>query len=58
MGFLCFCASDLGQRGLPDYSSIVFVKCGATGRFAASFAGEKTDLPAFYQMLEDTKQLK
>ena len=45
------------ERKDLDYSSIIYVNCDGLGRFSASFGGEKTDLPAFYEMLADTKQL-
>jgi len=45
----------------PPYvqnSTMVFVECGGSPRFAAGFQGEKVHLPTFYRMLENTKELK
>lgn len=51
---------------LPSYwrrldlrdSSFTLVDCGGSGRFSASFGGEKIQLSAFYRVLEGTKEVR
>jgi hypothetical protein len=46
------------QGNIPEYSSRIFVSGDGVGRLSASLDGEKSELPAFYQMLEGTRELK
>src|SRR5262249_32274682 len=46
------------QRRNIQGPSITFVDCRGSVRLSASFRGEKSDLPAFYNMLEGTKELE
>jgi len=51
-----YASGYLRRWNIAEYSSTIFARCDGAGPFSASFGGDKTQLPAFYEILEGTKE--